>query len=80
MFRRYIAFSLIVFFFAYAAYLIMTDGGNELKLISFEKLGENIQKKINLFMGSGKIEMTEYEKAQKDAMKALKDAADKESK
>ncbi len=72
MIRRYIAFSLIVIFFAYAAYLIITDGGSEFKLIRFEKFGENIQNKFSAFTGNGKTQMTKYEVEQQKKLNALK--------
>ena len=46
MIRRYIAASFIVFFFSYAAYLIITDGGKANTIITFEKLNQNIQNKF----------------------------------
>ena len=60
--RRYIAVSLIVFFFAYAGYLIITDGGKHGTIITFGKINANIHKKFQILMGKMEAELTPEEK------------------
>jgi cell division protein FtsB len=78
MIRRYIAVSLIIFFFSYAAYLIITDGGKN-TTISFEKLNNNIQSKFLILTGQKEAKPTPFEIAKKkelDELKAAREAAD----
>lgn len=80
MLRRYIASALIVCFFAYAAYLIITNGGKP-EIITFTQLNQNINKKIQVLMGA-KSELTPYELKMKEAAEAgkTKDQEEKEKK
>lgn len=72
MIRRYIATSLIVFFFAYAAYLIVTDGGTSSSTITFVKLNNNIQNRFLVLTGQKVAEPTAYEKEKQKELDALK--------
>ena len=68
MIRRYVATALIIFFYSYAAYLIVTDGGtlSLTKPIGFEKLNRNILKKFRILFLKEKSEPTRYEKYQQE--------------
>lgn len=82
MIRRYVAVALIVFFFSYAAYLIITDGGKA-TTITFEKLNENIQNKFYILTGQRKAKPTPYEIAKMkelEELQAAREAADKKAK
>ena len=82
MIRRYIAVALIIFFFSYAAYLIITDGGKD-TTITFDKLNENIQNKFMILTGQKEASPTPYELAKKkelDELKAAREAAEKKAK
>lgn len=72
MIRRYFATGLIVIFFAYAAYLIVTDGGKENTTITFAKLNENISNKFMVLTGQKEPEMTLEEIAKKNELDLLK--------
>ena len=77
MIRRYIAATLIVFFFSYAAYLIITDGGKPNTIITFVKLNENIQYKFSVLTGKVSPKETPDELAKRkelEEMKAAKEA------
>lgn len=83
MIRRYIAATLIVFFFSYAAYLIITDGGKANTTISFAKLNKNIQNKFMILTGKIEAKPTPDELArikELEEMKAAKEAADETAK
>ena len=77
MIRRYIAATLIVFFFSYASYLIITDGGKPNTTITFAKLNENIQYKFSVLTGKVSPKETPDELAKRkelEEMKAAKEA------
>ena len=79
MIRRYIAATLIVFFFSYASYLIITDGGKPNTTITFAKLNENIQYKFSVLTGKVSPKETPDELAKRkelEEMKAVKEAAE----
>lgn len=75
MIRRYIAATLIVLFFSYAAYLIVTDGGKPNTIISFAELNENIHNKFLVLTGQKKAELSPHEKNVTDKLKTEKAAA-----
>lgn len=82
MIRRYVAVALIVFFFSYAAYLIITDGGKG-TTITFEKLNENIQNKFYILTGQREAKPTPYEIAKMkelEELQATREAAEKKAK
>lgn len=82
MMRRYISSALIVFFFAYAAYLICYDGGKP-TVVTFEKLSANIHNKYLILTGQKEPEPTPEEKAKQaelDSAKKDKDAAEEAAK
>lgn len=74
MIRRYIAVTLIVLFFSYASYLIITDGGKPNTTITFTKLNENINKKFSILTGKLKPELTPDELAKIEELKKIKAA------
>lgn len=63
MIRRYIAATLIVLFFSYAAYLIVTDGGKPNTIISFAKLNNNVHNKFLVLTGQKEAKLAPHEKA-----------------
>lgn len=69
MIRRYIAAALIVAFFSYAAYLILTDGGKSDSTITFSKMNENIQKKFMILTGQLEPDLTPEELAKEKELK-----------
>lgn len=72
MMRRYFAVAFTIFFFAYAGYLIITDGGKQNTIISFKKINENIHKKFQILIGNQKPDLTPEEKAQLAILEAQK--------
>lgn len=77
MIRRYIATALLIFFFSYAAYLIVTDGGKN-EIITFEKLNKNIHKKFKILTGQETSKKTPFEEKKQWELDELKSRAGSE--
>lgn len=71
MIRRYIATALLIFFFSYAAYLIVTDGGKN-EIITFEKLNNNIHEKFKILTGQETSKKTPFEENKQRELNELK--------